>query len=132
MTSDLCEDGGEKQREKETSKASSVCHLSAGTLLELPGPWTIPLSPVTPRKPSENSIKPGLRPISCLSWQEAETRPLRSPPGLSFSFRSQLDNDNMNDWLHLVLEADHAAGELRFGPRSNVGACPIPRHSAVC
>lgn len=50
MTSDLCEDGGEKLREKETpatSKASSVSSLLAGTSVELPGPWTIPLSPVT-------------------------------------------------------------------------------------
>ncbi|XP_026213319.1 stem-loop binding protein 2 isoform X1 [Anabas testudineus] len=89
MTSDLCEDGGEKLREKDTpaaSKASSVSPPSAGTSQVLPGPWTIPLSP------------------------EAETshRPLRSPPGLSYSFRSQLDNDNMNDWLRLLLEADHA------------------------
>lgn len=50
MTSDLCEDGGDEQREKETpaaSKASSVSPLSAKSSLELPGPWNIPLSPVT-------------------------------------------------------------------------------------
>lgn len=49
MTSDLCEDGGEKLREKDApaaSKASSVSPPLAGTPPELPGPWTIPLSPV--------------------------------------------------------------------------------------
>lgn len=45
MTSDLCEDGGEKQREKE-SPASSVSPLAAETPLELPCPWSAPLSPV--------------------------------------------------------------------------------------
>ncbi|KAF3705476.1 Oocyte-specific histone RNA stem-loop-binding protein 2 [Channa argus] len=91
MTSDLCEDSGEKLRENETpaaSKASSVSASSVGTSLELPGPWTIQLSP------------------------EAESRPLRSPPGLSYSFRSQLDNDNMNDWLHFLLETEHSQGEV--------------------
>lgn len=47
MTSELCEDRGEEQREKEppvVSKASSVSPLS----LELPGAWTSPVSPVTP------------------------------------------------------------------------------------
>ncbi|KAK2827992.1 hypothetical protein Q5P01_019026 [Channa striata] len=86
MTSDLCEDGGEKLRENETpavSKVSSVSPLSVGTPLELPGPWTLPLSP------------------------EAESRPLHSPPGLSYSLRGQLDNNNMNDWLHFLLENDH-------------------------
>lgn len=50
------------------------------------------------------------------SLQEAEGghRPLRSPPGLSYSFRSQLTtNDNMTDWLHFLLEADNAQGEVR-------------------
>lgn len=45
MTSDLCEEGGDEQREKETpaaSKASSVSPLSE----EVPGVWTVPLSPV--------------------------------------------------------------------------------------
>uniref|UniRef100_A0A3B4VNG3 Stem-loop binding protein 2 n=1 Tax=Seriola dumerili TaxID=41447 RepID=A0A3B4VNG3_SERDU len=85
MTSDLCEDRGDKQREKETpaaSDASSVSPLS----LELPGPWTVPFSP------------------DC----ESSRRPLRSPPGLSYSLRSQLTpDDNMTDWLRLLLEADH-------------------------
>lgn len=45
MTSDLCEDGGVKQREKETPGASKASSVSS---LELPGPWNIPLSPVTP------------------------------------------------------------------------------------
>lgn len=47
MTSELCEDRGEEQREKEppvVSKASSVSPLS----LELSGAWTSPVSPVTP------------------------------------------------------------------------------------
>lgn len=50
MTSELCEDGGDEQREKEApavSKASSGSPLSAATPLELPGPWSSPLSPVT-------------------------------------------------------------------------------------
>lgn len=49
MTSDLCDDGGEKQREKETlaaPKASSVSPLSADMSPELPGAWNVPLSPV--------------------------------------------------------------------------------------
>lgn len=52
MTSDLCGDGGDKQREKETpaaSKASSMSPLSDVTSLELPGPWNSPPSPVTPQ-----------------------------------------------------------------------------------
>uniref|UniRef100_A0A665TGM1 Stem-loop binding protein 2 n=1 Tax=Echeneis naucrates TaxID=173247 RepID=A0A665TGM1_ECHNA len=81
MTSDLWEDRGEKQREKETpaaSKASSVSPLS----LELPGPWT------------------------------SNLRPLRSPPGLSYSLRNQLTtDDSMTDWLRLLLETDHTHGE---------------------
>ncbi|XP_059208371.1 stem-loop binding protein 2 [Centropristis striata] len=89
MTSDLCEDGGDKQREKETpaaSKASSVSPLSALTSLELTGPWNVPLSPEA----------------------EMNQRALRSPPGLSYSFRSRLtNNDNMTDWLRLLLEADN-------------------------
>ncbi|XP_044078576.1 stem-loop binding protein 2 isoform X1 [Siniperca chuatsi] len=92
MTSDLCEDGGDGQREKETpaaSETSSVSPLSAVTSQELPGPWNSPLSPIF--------------------WQDAESshRPLRSPPGLSYSFASQLTtDDNMTDWLRLLLEAD--------------------------
>ncbi|XP_035998588.1 stem-loop binding protein 2 isoform X3 [Fundulus heteroclitus] len=86
MTSDLCEDGGDEQREKETpaaSEASSVSPLSA----EVPGAWTVPLSPQP-----ENS-----------------RRTLRSPPGLSYSHRSQLTpDDGMNDWLRLLMETDHA------------------------
>ncbi|XP_026184020.1 stem-loop binding protein 2 [Mastacembelus armatus] len=88
MTSDLCEDGAEKQREKETpaaSKASFVSALSARTPLELPGPWTVPGSPEA----------------------EMGQGPVRSPPGLNYSFRSQPATDNVPDWLHLLLEADH-------------------------
>ncbi|XP_041657780.1 stem-loop binding protein 2 isoform X1 [Cheilinus undulatus] len=93
MTSDLCEDGGDEQREKETcaaSKASSVSPPSAATTLELTGPWTSPLS----------------------LEDDGGLRPLRSPPGLSLSFRNQLTNDNMNDWLRLLLEANSAPGEV--------------------
>ncbi|KAM4546712.1 stem-loop binding protein 2 isoform 2-T2 [Fundulus diaphanus] len=86
MTSDLCEDGGDEQREKETpaaSEASSVSPLS----VEVPGSWTVPLSP----------------------QPETSRRPLRSPPGLSYSHRSQLTpDDGMNDWLRLLMETDHA------------------------
>ncbi|XP_074527732.1 stem-loop binding protein 2 [Halichoeres trimaculatus] len=91
MTSELCEDEGVKQREKETyaaSKASSVSPLSAGTSVEPSGPWISPLSP---------EVDSGLR-------------PLRSPPGLSFPFRGHMttNNNNMNDWLRLLLEPDEA------------------------
>ncbi|XP_071390837.1 stem-loop binding protein 2 [Centroberyx affinis] len=85
MTSELCEDGWEKekQREKETpaaSKASSVC-LDPAAAWDLP-----PLSPVA----------------------ERSLHPPRSPPGLSYSFRSQLTtNENMIGWLRFLLEADH-------------------------
>lgn len=50
MTSELCDGGGDEQREKEapaTSKSSSVSPLSVAALLELHGPWSSPLSPVT-------------------------------------------------------------------------------------
>lgn len=48
------------------------------------------------------------------SQQDAEIghRPLRSPPGLSYSFRSQLTSDDMTDWLRLLLEADDTRGEV--------------------
>ncbi|XP_029028567.1 stem-loop binding protein 2 [Betta splendens] len=87
MTSDLCEDGGDKRREKETpaaSKASSAPPLSAGPSAALPGPWRVQRAPEA----------------------EPSPRPLRSPPGLGYSVRDQLDRD-MNDWLHLLLEAEH-------------------------
>ncbi|TDH05130.1 hypothetical protein EPR50_G00140330 [Perca flavescens] len=89
MTSDLCEDGGDKQREKETlaaSKASFVSPLSAMMSLDGPGTWNVPLSPEA----------------------EMNHRTLRSPPGLSYSFSNRLPtNDNMTDWLRLLLEADN-------------------------
>lgn len=50
MTSELCDGGADEQREKEapgTSKSSSVSPLSVATSLELPGPWSSPVSPVT-------------------------------------------------------------------------------------
>ncbi|XP_070712216.1 stem-loop binding protein 2 [Pempheris klunzingeri] len=85
MTSELCEDGGDKQREKETPAASKASSGSPVSSVDLPGPWSSPLSPDA----------------------ESGHRPLRSPPGLSYSFRSQLTaDDNMTDWLRLLLEAD--------------------------
>ncbi|XP_047463570.1 stem-loop binding protein 2 [Mugil cephalus] len=85
MTSDLCEDRGVDQREKETlvaSKASSGCPPSAAMSLELPGAWTPP---------------------------ETSRRPVRSPPGFSYSLQGRLTpDDNMADWLRLLLEADDA------------------------
>nr|XP_046266705.1 stem-loop binding protein 2 [Scatophagus argus] len=90
MTSDLCEDGGDEQREKEApaaSKASSVSPVSAVTSLELPGAWNSPLSPDA----------------------EGSHGTLRPPPGLSCSFRTQLSaDDGTSDWLRLLLEADDA------------------------
>ncbi|XP_034539284.1 stem-loop binding protein 2 [Notolabrus celidotus] len=88
MTSDLCEDEGVKQREKETHAASKASSVSPRSAVELSGPWISPLSPEA----------------------DGSLRPMRSPPGLGFPFRSQLtDNDNMNDWLHLLLEPDEVA-----------------------
>ncbi|XP_058483699.1 stem-loop binding protein 2 [Solea solea] len=88
MTSGLCEDIGDKQREKETpaaSEASSVSPLSTGTSLDMPGPWGVPFSPEV----------------------ESNHRTLHFPPGLR-SLRSHLSSrDNMTDWLRLLLEADH-------------------------
>lgn len=135
MTSDLCGDGGDKQREKETpaaSKASSMSPLSDVTSLELPGPWNSPPSPVTPQN-LLNALTDqfyfyalicdvlSIDHDQCLSFSsheelEGSHLPLRPPPGLSHSFRSQLTtNDNMTDWLRLLLEADEARGEVK-GP----------------
>ncbi|XP_015239520.1 PREDICTED: uncharacterized protein LOC107090576 [Cyprinodon variegatus] len=86
MTSDLCEDRGDEQREETpaASEASSVSPLS----MEVPGSWMIPLSPQV----------------------EMSRRPLRSPPGLSYTHRSQLTpDDGMNDWLRLLMETDHTS-----------------------
>lgn len=50
MTSELCDGGADEQREKEVpaaSKSSSVSPLSVAASLELPGPWSSPVSPVT-------------------------------------------------------------------------------------
>lgn len=50
MTSELCDGGADEQREKEASaasKSSSVSPLSVAASLELPGPWSSPVSPVT-------------------------------------------------------------------------------------
>ncbi|XP_029304333.1 LOW QUALITY PROTEIN: stem-loop binding protein 2 [Cottoperca gobio] len=94
MTSELREEGGDKPREKEppASKASSVSPLAAVTLLQLPGPWNVPLSPEAELNHRTLRCPPGLS---------------YSPPGLSYSFRSRLTtNDNMADWIRLLLEAD--------------------------
>uniref|UniRef100_A0A3P9MX22 Histone RNA hairpin-binding protein RNA-binding domain-containing protein n=1 Tax=Poecilia reticulata TaxID=8081 RepID=A0A3P9MX22_POERE len=95
MTSELCKDGGDEQREKETpaaSDASSVSPLS----VDVPGAWTVPLSPL-----------------------ESSHRPFRSPPGLSYSSRSQLTpDDGMNDWLRLLMETDHTPGEATLVPHN--------------
>ncbi|XP_047234414.1 stem-loop binding protein 2 isoform X1 [Girardinichthys multiradiatus] len=83
MTSDLCEDGGDEQREETpaASEASSVSPLS----VDVPGGCTVPLSP----------------------QRETRRQPLRSPPGLNYSYRSRLTpNDGMNDWLRLLMETD--------------------------
>ncbi|KAM4545854.1 stem-loop binding protein 2 [Odontesthes bonariensis] len=83
MTSDLCEDGGDEQREKETPAASKASMSSSS----VEAAWTAPLSPQL----------------------ETSHRPLRSPPGLSYSHRGQLiPDDNMTDWLRLLMETDHA------------------------
>ncbi|XP_017259914.1 stem-loop binding protein 2 [Kryptolebias marmoratus] len=80
MTSDLCEEGGDEQREKEPPAASPLS-------VEVPGVWTVPLSP----------------------QPEPSCRPRRSPPGLSFSRRSQLTPDpSLDDWLRSLMETDHA------------------------
>ncbi|MEQ2303651.1 hypothetical protein AMECASPLE_019212 [Ameca splendens] len=82
MTSDLCEDGGDEQREETpaASEASSVSPLS----VDVPGGCTVPLSP----------------------QRETRRQPLRSPPGLNY-YRSRLTpNDGMNDWLRLLMETD--------------------------
>uniref|UniRef100_A0A3Q2CBW9 Histone RNA hairpin-binding protein RNA-binding domain-containing protein n=1 Tax=Cyprinodon variegatus TaxID=28743 RepID=A0A3Q2CBW9_CYPVA len=62
--------------------------------------------------------------LSCLNDQlasllhqqvEMSRRPLRSPPGLSYTHRSQLTpDDGMNDWLRLLMETDHTSGEVKL------------------
>lgn len=50
MTSELCDSGADEQREMEApaaSKSSSVSPLSVSASLELPGPWSSPVSPVS-------------------------------------------------------------------------------------
>uniref|UniRef100_I3KN37 Stem-loop binding protein 2 n=1 Tax=Oreochromis niloticus TaxID=8128 RepID=I3KN37_ORENI len=86
MTSDLFENVGDEQREKETpasSKVSSVSLLLAATPSALPAVWTVPVR-----------------------------RALHSPPGLNYSLSSQLTtDDSMTDWLRLLMETDHGQGE---------------------
>lgn len=50
MTSELCDGGEDEQRENEAlaaSRSSSVSPLSVAASLELAGPWSTPVSPVT-------------------------------------------------------------------------------------
>ncbi|XP_068187926.1 stem-loop binding protein 2 [Antennarius striatus] len=93
LTSGLCEDGGDEQRENEapeTSTASSVFPLSAETSLELPGSWSFPPSP------TDGSL------VS-----------LRRPPGLNCSIGGQFSTNNgITDWLRLLLEADDAHNDV--------------------
>ncbi|XP_029957285.1 stem-loop binding protein 2 [Salarias fasciatus] len=80
MTSDLCEDRGDEQREKEPVVASEASSVSP---LELPGAWSVPLAPLD----------------TC-------RRPPRAPPGLCTSpMTSQLTDKT--DWLRLLLETDY-------------------------
>ena len=127
MTPELCEDRGDEQREKgarAASKASSVSPLSAVTSLELPGPWSNPTSPVTLLPPPPRCSGLPSLPLSLqilinfflLSHQEADGshRPLRPPPGLGCSSRGQpAANDNVTNWLRLLLEAEDTRGEVR-------------------
>ncbi|TNN45986.1 Oocyte-specific histone RNA stem-loop-binding protein 2 [Liparis tanakae] len=84
MTSDLCEDAGDQQREKEAPAASKASSGSPRSL-EPPGPWNDPPSPEA----------------------ELNYRTLRSPPGFSCSFRSwRSSGDHVTDWLRLLLEGD--------------------------
>uniref|UniRef100_A0A672FQX5 Stem-loop binding protein 2 n=1 Tax=Salarias fasciatus TaxID=181472 RepID=A0A672FQX5_SALFA len=111
MTSDLCEDRGDEQREKEPVVASEASSVSP---LELPGAWSVPLAPV--------------RNLTNLSWKgtcfssltflnvrlrQLDTcrRPPRAPPGLCTSpMTSQLTDKT--DWLRLLLETDYHHGEV--------------------
>ncbi|XP_068436706.1 stem-loop binding protein 2 [Clinocottus analis] len=83
MTSDLSEDRGDEQREKETAAASKASSVSP---VQPPGPWNDPPSPEAGRQQSQ--------------------RPLRSPPGFGCSFRSRLTSDPVTDWLRLLLEGE--------------------------
>lgn len=89
MTSELCDGGADEQREKEApvSKSSSASPLSVAASLELHGPWSSPVS----------------------SEADVSHRPLRPPPGLDCSSRSPLaNNEDITDWLRLLLEAGDA------------------------
>ncbi|XP_049598421.1 stem-loop binding protein 2 isoform X2 [Syngnathus scovelli] len=87
LTSDSCDDGGDKRREKETLAASSVPPLSAD------------MSPPTARN-------------VLLSAEPERSRPPRSPPGLSCFFGIQLTENNVADWLQLQLEDDRSGGDF--------------------
>ncbi|XP_075994679.1 stem-loop binding protein 2 [Genypterus blacodes] len=85
MTSDLCEDG----EDADLTDISAAFETSPVSPLELPGPWDVLLSPGP-----ERSHRPPHSP--------------RSPPGLSYSFSTQLNtNENMSNWLHFLLDAYH-------------------------
>ncbi|XP_029923889.1 stem-loop binding protein 2 isoform X1 [Myripristis murdjan] len=95
MTSELCEEGERGKQREETPAASKASSVSPVGSLDLPGPWELP------------HLSPGL----LLSSQDSDRslRPPRSPPGLSYSFRSRLTtNENMMGWLHFLLEANHS------------------------
>lgn len=62
------------------------------------------------------SIQGFIRVYLVLFHQEADGsyRPLRPPPGLSCSSRSRLTtDDDVTDWLCLLLEAGDAQGEVK-------------------
>ncbi|XP_056266018.1 stem-loop binding protein 2 isoform X2 [Pseudoliparis swirei] len=110
MTSDLCEDGGDQQREKEAPAASKASSVSPRSL-EPPGPWNDPPSPVTPERTASSTPFAALQEarLTLVSRQEAEMnyRTLRSPPGFSCSFRRwRTSGDHVTDWLRLLLEGD--------------------------
>jgi len=116
MTSDLCEDGGDQQREKEAPAASKASSVSPRSL-EPPGPWNDPPSPVTPERTASSTPFAALQEarLTLVSRQEAEMnyRTLRSPPGFSCSFRRwRTSGDHVTDWLRLLLEGDGGPGEL--------------------
>ncbi|XP_024117049.1 stem-loop binding protein 2 isoform X2 [Oryzias melastigma] len=86
MTSDLCEDGGDEQRENRAPASSKVFSVSPFSTAceDSAGAWTVPTSPM-----------------------QTGCRPLRSPPGLGYSHRSLLIPDDKSDWPRLLMETDH-------------------------
>ncbi|KAK0131213.1 Oocyte-specific histone RNA stem-loop-binding protein 2 [Merluccius polli] len=90
MTSELCEDGEKHMVREETppaSETSSLSPLSVAGLLDLHSPPQLPDLYLLP---------------------ERSPKPPRSPPGLNYSFTSQLTtNENMIGWLRFLLEGGH-------------------------